>query len=453
MNTLTNGPILKSIIILSVPIIIGNLLQTLYNLTDIFWVGRLGAEAVAGVSLSFPIIFFVTAMGGGIGMAGAVFVSQYKGSGNIKEVNNFTGQTFLMAFLFSIFFSIIGFFITPFLVNMLGAEEAVIPGAVSYMRISFLGLLFVFGYMVFQSVVRGAGDAKTPAYIVLGTVFLNFLFDPLFIFGFSFIPEMGVSGAAMATLATQGLALIAGMFLVFRGHSGIKLSLLYFVPNYAKMWKIIKLGIPTSLEQISRSSGFIVMTVIAGTFGTVVLASYGIGMRIISLVIIPALSLAITNSTLVGQNIGAGKIERADKITKLSSILGFGTLTAIGIIFFIFAVPITTLLIPSDTAVIASGSLFLRISVLTLGLFGIQIALIGALRGAGKTGQAMVIALSSLIIQVATAFIISFYTPFGELGVWLAFPVSTIFAFIIAVFIYRSGKWRKSNLGIGIVSN
>ena len=176
MNSLTEGSILKSIVVLSLPIIIANLLQTLYNLTDTFWVGRLGAEAVAAVSLSFPVIFFITGLSGGIGMAGAVLVAQHKGSGNKSQVNHFAGQTFLMAFSVAIIFSIIGYFATPSIVKILGAEQSVIPGAVSYMQISFLGLLFIFGYMVFQSVIRGAGDAKTPMYIVLLTVILNAIF-------------------------------------------------------------------------------------------------------------------------------------------------------------------------------------------------------------------------------------------------------------------------------------
>jgi putative MATE family efflux protein len=448
MNNLTNGPILKSIIVLSIPIIIGNLLQTLYNLTDTFWVGRLGAEAIAAVSLSFPIIFFVTGLSGGIGMAGAVLVSQYRGSENQSEVNHYIGQTFFMAFSVSIFFAIIGYILTPFIVNILGAESSVVAGAISYMRISFLGLLFIFGYMVFQSVIRGAGDSKTPMYIVLGTVLLNFILDPLFIFGFSIIPPMGVSGAATATLATQGLALAAGLLLVFIGHSGIKLSLKHFTPNYVKMLKIIKLGIPTSLEQTSRSIGFIVMTAIAAAFGTATLAAYGIGMRIISLIIIPALSLAITNSALVGQNIGAGKIDRAEKITKMSSTFGFILLTVIGIIFFIFAAPMIAIFIPNDPNVISSGALFLKVSALTFGLLGIQMALIGSLRGAGRTGQAMLIALSSMVVQIVAAFALAFYTPLQDLGIWIAFPISTVFALIIAVLMYRSGRWRESKLGI-----
>jgi len=453
MNNLTEGSILKSIITLSVPIIIGNLLQTLYNLTDTFWVGRLGAEAVAAVSLSFPVIFFVTGLSGGIGIAGAALVAQYKGSGNRAEMNYFTGQTFLMAFSAAIIFSLFGYFTTPVLVDLLGAEQAVIPGAVAYMRISFTGLLFVFGYMVFQSVIRGAGDSKTPMYIVLGTVLLNFIIDPLFIFGFFVVPAFGVSGAAIATLVTQSLALAVGLFLVFRGHSGIKLSPHFFRPNYKKMLKIIELGAPTSLEQTSRSIGFIVMTMFAASFGTIALAAYGIGMRIISLVIIPALSLAITDSVLVGQNIGAGKIERAERITKLSASVGFFTLTFVGVIFFFLAKHIIVLFVPNDPDVITSGALFLKITALTFGLLGIQMSFIGSLRGAGRTGQAMIIALSGMAAQIVIAFGLSNYTSFEEVGIWIAFPASSVIALITAVLFYRSGKWKQSKLGITPVKN
>lgn len=443
-NHLTEGPVLKSIISLSVPIIIGNLLQTLYIITDTFWVGRLGASAVAAVSLSFPILFFVTAVSGGIGMAGAVIVAQYKGSGKKQEVNNFAGQTFLMAFFAATLFSILGYLATPFLVNILGAGPEVVLGAISYMRISFLGLLFVFGYMVFQSIIRGAGDSKTPMYIVFGTVLLNFVFDPMFIFGFSFIPEFGVSGAAVATIATQSIALITGMILLFRGHSGIKIDLKHFRPDYEKILKIVKLGIPTSIEQTSRSIGFIFMTAIAASFGTITLAAYGIGMRIISLVIIPVLSLAITDSSLVGQNIGAGNINRAEKITKLSASIGFVFFSIIGIIFFIFAKPITAIFIPGNPAVIASGALFLKFTALIFGFIGIEMSIIGSLRGAGRTGQAMMTALSGMVTQIALAFGLSFYTSLGETAVWVSFPISSVVALIVAVLFYRTGKWKLS---------
>ena len=154
-NNLTEGPILKSLIALSVPIIFANILQTAYQLTDTFWVGRLGTVAVAAVSISFPIIFLIVSLGGGLAMAGTILVAQYKGKEDKKAVNHITSQTLLMVVFVSIILAIIGYILTPFLIRLMGAETAVFLSAVSYMKISFIGMIFMFTYMVFQSLMRG----------------------------------------------------------------------------------------------------------------------------------------------------------------------------------------------------------------------------------------------------------------------------------------------------------
>ncbi len=445
-NLLTEGNILKSIIFLAIPILLGNLLQSLYNLTDTFWVGRLGKEAVAAVSLSFPVIFLVMAFAGGIGLAGAILVAQYKGRGDYENINQVSGQTFLMAFVSSIFLGAIGYFLTPYIVRLFGAEQEVIPGAVSYMGISFIGVFFVFGYMIYQSLSRGVGDAKTPVYIVLGTVLLNFLLDPLFIFGYGFIPAYGVGGAALATLGTQAIALFSGLIILNKGKKGIHLKLHNFKPDYFLMKKIAKLGIPSSLEQSSRSIGFILMVGIVASFGTTILASYGIGQNIIMLVIIPALSLSIANSTLVGQNIGAGKPERAEKIARTSTLVGFVFLTFIGILLFIFAKNIISIFVPGEAEVIMYGTQFLRVVALSFGFVGVNMSAFGTLRGAGNTSITMKIAWLSMGVQVGLAYFLSKFTPLAQYGLWLGFPISSMVGALISFTIMMQGKWKESKI-------
>lgn len=442
-NNLTEGNILTSIIFLSVPILIGNLLQSMYNITDTFWVGRLGEEAVAAVSLSFPVIFLIISFAGGVGLAGAILVAQYRGLEDSENINKVSGQTFLMAFISSIVLGTMGYFLTPSIVRLLGAEQQVIPGAVSYMSISFIGILFVFGYAIYQSLARGVGDVKTPVYIVLGTVLLNFLLDPLFIFGYKFIPAYGVGGAALATLGTQAVALMSGLIILNKGKKGIHLKLHHFNPNFPMMKKIIKLGIPSSLEQSSRSISFILMVGIAASFGTTILASYGIGQQIIMLVIIPALSLSIANSTLVGQNMGAGKPERAEKIARTSTLIGFIFLTLIGIILFIFAPSIVGIFVPNETEVIKYGTQFLRVVALTFGFVGVNMASFGTLRGAGNTSITMKIAWISMVIQVGLAYFLSKFTPLAQYGLWLGFPISSIIGASISFTIMMRGKWKE----------
>jgi len=224
-NNLIEGSILKSLLILSIPIIFSNILQTAYQLTDTFWVGRLGTEAIAAVTISFPIIFLIISLGGGLAMAGTIFVAQFKGKNDKKAVNHITSQTLLMVVFISIVLATIGYILSPFFISLMGVEKSVFSGAVSYMKISFIGMIFMFTYMVFQSLMRGVGDVKTPMYIVLGTVLLNLILDPLFIFGYGFIPAYGVTGAAIATIGTQGLAAIIGIFLLLKGKHQIQVHL------------------------------------------------------------------------------------------------------------------------------------------------------------------------------------------------------------------------------------
>ena len=193
-NSLTEGPILRSLLSIALPVIFANFLYMAYQLTDTFWVGRLGAAAVAAVSISFPVIFLVVSLGGGLSIAGTILVAQYKGKNDRKAVDYITAQTLLTVFTVSAVLAAVGYFCSPFFVKLLGPEEKVLTDAAAYMKISFAGIIFMFTFMVFQSLMRGAGNVKTPIYIILGTVLLNLFIDPLFIFGWGFVPGLGVAG-------------------------------------------------------------------------------------------------------------------------------------------------------------------------------------------------------------------------------------------------------------------
>ena len=446
-NNLTEGSILKSLITLSVPIIFANLLQTAYQLTDTFWVGRLGTDAVAAVSISFPIIFFIISLGGGLVMAGAILVAQYKGKEDKKAINHITSQTMLMIIIVSIVLSTIGYVSSSFIIGLMGAEIAIFSSATLYLKISFIGMIFVFTYQVFQSLMTSVGNVKTPMYIVLGTVLLNFIFDPLFIFGYSFIPAFGVAGAAVASIGTQGLAAIIGITFLLRGKHKIQLHLNDLRPDWVLIKKMFKIGFPTSIEQSTRALGMTVMTALVATFGTLTLAAYGIGSRILSFVIIPALGLSMATSILVGQNIGAGKINRAEKITKLSALIGFITLTIVGIIMFLFAKQISTIFIPGEIETIQSSALFIKIMALTFGFMGIQMSLNGLFRGSGNTVISMVLSIASLwFFRFPLAYILSKHTALSEIGLWTAFPVANILAAILTVIWFMKGTWKQKQI-------
>jgi len=444
---LTEGSILKSLITLSIPIIFANLLQTAYQLTDTFWVGRLGTDAVAAVSISFPIIFLIISLGGGLAMAGTILVAQYKGKENKKAIDHLTSQTMLMVVLISIVLAMIGYVLSPFLISLTGAKAAVFSSAVSYIKISFIGTIFMFIYMAFQSLMRGVGDVKTPMYIVLGTVLLNLILDPLFIFGYGFIPAFGVSGAAIASIGTQCLSAIIGIVLLLKGKHKIQLHLNDLKPDWVLIKKMFKIGFPASIEQSTRALGMTVMTFLVATFGTLTLAAYGIGSRILSFVIIPATGLSMATSTLVGQNIGAGKTERAEKVTKLSALISFILLTIVGIIMFLFAKQISAIFIPGETETIQSSALFIKIMALTFGFIGVQMSLNGLFRGSGNTVISMVLSVVSLwVLRFPLAYILSQHTALAEIGLWIAFPISNVLAAIITVIWFMKGTWKQKQI-------
>ncbi len=440
---LTQGGIAKALFALAIPIIFANILQTAYQLTDTFWVGRLGAEAVAAVSLSFPIIFLIISLGSGFSIAGTILVSQYKGKKNQRKIDHISTQTIIIVILLSFLLSLIGYFLAKPIIILMGAEPAVFRDAVSYLQISFLGSVFLFGYFVFQSLMRGIGEVKTPLYIVLGTVILNLFLDPLFIFGYGPIPAYGVSGAAIATIATQGLATLIGLAILFSGKYGIHIKMKEMYIDVNIMKKMFTLGMPASIQQSTRALNFTVMTMLVASFGTIAVASYGIGFRVLSFIIIPALGLMMANSTIVGQNIGADKIKRAEKTSLISSLIAFSILSIAGILLFLLARPIATAFIPGEVTVIESSTLFIRIMALSFGFVGVQQVLSGTLQGAGSTMTAMVLSLViSWVINFPLAYILSKHTSLGLEGIWWSFPITNIIGAILIYLVYSRGSWK-----------
>jgi putative MATE family efflux protein len=248
------GPIGKALVRLAIPIILGNLLQTGYQLTDAFWVGRLGAAAVAAVSVSFPLMFLVIALGSGLAMAGATLSAQYMGAGRQDMVNHVAAQTMMMVAITSAVLGAAGYLLAPSLLTLLGVASDVHAGALGFMRVSSIGVIFVFLYAMFQALMRGVGQTRIPLLIVLGTVALNFVLDPLLIFGWGWLPGQGVIGAALATLITQALAALLGIAVFLRGRHGIQLSWRGFRPDGPYLKRAFFLGFPGSVELSTRGS-------------------------------------------------------------------------------------------------------------------------------------------------------------------------------------------------------
>lgn len=443
----SNKHILKPLLTLAGPIILAHFFQAAYQLTDAFWVGRLGEKGVASVAVTAPVIFFMMSLGIGFAIAGATLTAQYFGAKNEKMVSHSAAQTMITVVNVALILSALGYILAPYILKFLGVDESILSAALSYLRISFIGMIFNFSFFIFQSIMRSIGRPKMPVYIVAGTVLLNFALDPLFMFGYSFIPALGVSGTALATLFTQSIAAIIGLSTLFGGKFGIKLHRRDFLPDFKFMKRSFFLGLPASIEQSARSLGFAVLTGLITSFGTLAVAAYGVGSNIFQLALMLAFGFAGANAALVGQNLGAQDPQSADHTARLSLKLIFLSLTSIGALAFIFAPALIRFFVPSDLNVIREGAFFLRFLAPIFGIIGMQIIVGSTLQAAGSTKQSMMLTIiSQWIIEIPLAFLLAKVFHLGILGIWLAFPITNVIAVGIYLSIFFRGRWKHKKL-------
>jgi putative MATE family efflux protein len=285
-------------------------------------------------------------------------------------------------------------------------------------------------------------------FIVLITVLLNLALDPLFIFGLGPVPAMGVAGAAMATVCTQALATLIGFTLLLGGKHDIRIRWRNFKIDMPLVARAFRLGLPTSVEQSSRAMGMTMMTILASGFGTIAVAAYGTGTRVLACVIIPALGLSMAVSTLVAQNIGANRIDRAERTCHIGGLLAFTVLLLPGLVLFTFARPFVTFFIPeagSDT--INQCATFIRTMAFTFGFIGVQQVIAGTLRGAGNTAAAMMLAITTQwVFQFPLAWLLSHKTALGATGIWWAVAIANVLSTFVAVVWFLRGDWKQRRL-------
>ncbi|HEY0964793.1 MAG TPA: MATE family efflux transporter [Candidatus Paceibacterota bacterium] len=444
---LLEGPIISSLIFLAVPIVLTNLLQTAYQLIDAFWVGRLGGEAVAAVSVVFPISFLAIALGMGFSIAASTLVAQYAGAGKWEEVKHTASQSLFVALIIGVFLGLLGFLTAPLLLSLMGIEEQIYGAALLVMKIALATTPFTFLFISYQSLMRGVGDVMKPLYIVLSTVILNAILDPILIFGWGPIPAYGVAGAMIATFLTQGLAAAIGVGYLIKGSHGVQISRKDFAFDVPFLRRLFFLGIPTSMEQTVRALSMTIMTVLVAGFGTMAVAAYGVGSNVMMVVIIPALGLSMAVAALVGQNIGAGKPERATEAVKIGVRFSFALLTLIGVLTFLGARYVVQFFISDDAEVIALAVEYVQVVSFTFGLIGMQMVFFGAFRAAGSPGIAFWLTfVSQWVLQFPLAYYLSRHTTLGVSGIWWAAPITHVITVGLCVYWYMRGSWRKAAL-------
>ncbi|MFB6291232.1 MAG: MATE family efflux transporter [Candidatus Bipolaricaulia bacterium] len=442
---LTSGSLIKPLFYLSLPVIITNLLRTAYSLVDTFWVGRLSKEALAAITFSYPIVFLFIALGMGVAVAGSVLVAQHEGAGDRKDVEYAASQTIVFSLFVAIAIGISGFFLVKPVLHLLGASPAVIPLATKYLKVVTLGLFALFGFSVFIALMRGFGETLTPMLVMLFSVVVNIFIDPFLIFGWFWFPQMGIQGAAIATVFCRGLGLLIGLWILFTGSKGLQIHLSYMKPDFRLFKKIFGIGIPASVEGTGRAISVNALLSVVGGFATSVVAGYGIGIRVFSTVFLPALAVSRSVETMTGQNIGAQKYDRAERANYAASLGMFVAMTLLGIGVFFLSPYIVSVFTPNDQ-IIKVGAEFLKYISLTFGFVGSARVFSGGFRGAGKTMVAAAIAVLILGgIRYPAALILS--KNFGRTGIWWAFVISNITGLFIAYFWFKRGTWKQRVIG------
>ncbi|WP_050033384.1 MATE family efflux transporter [Halorubrum halophilum] len=446
---LTSGGIAKPLFFLSMPIVVTNLFQTAYNLADTFWLGQYSTDALAAISFAFPLVFLLISLGMGISVAGSVLVAQYTGAGEPREAEYAASQTVTFAAIASVLLGGVGYLFVGEFLDLMGASADVLPLASSYMEVISLGLVAMFGFAVFIALMRGYGDTITPMLVMFGSVVLNIALDPFLIFGWGPFPALGIEGAAIATVFSRALALIVGLAVMFRGVRGVQINLRDMTPDASYLGRLLRIGLPASIEGTGRAVSMNLLLFIVALFPDPVVAAYGIGTRVFSVIFLPAIAVARGVETMTGQNVGSGKPDRAERAANLAAKMLFAVLSVAGVVVFLVPEPIVSVFVGADQAdagrVVAVGSQFLRIVALTFGFIGIMRAYTGSFRGAGKTLTAAAISVLMLgVVRFPIAWVAA--GRIGEAGIWLSFALSNVVGAVVAYAWYRRGTWRRGDL-------
>jgi putative MATE family efflux protein len=441
-RNLTEGPIARSLLTLAWPVMLSNLFQTVYNLVDTLWLGRLGKVAVAAPTISWPLIFLMISLGAGITIAGTALVAQYTGAKRHEEADHAAGQVFAFTGLLAFALAAIGSLIAGPVMVVMGAGPSLIGPATGYLRIIYAGIPAMFGLFIVTALLNGVGDTVTPMKLMGISVALNVILDPLFIFGWGPFPRWQVAGAAVATVLSRGVVALAGIYILFSGRAGIHLRPRHLRMEKATIKQILTIGAPASLGQSGTALGFSIMMGILARFGTAVVSAFGIGNRIISIATMPAMGLGQATATMVGQNLGAKQPQRAERV----GWSGMGISTAFLLIASAVVFALRTTLIRvfiNDAQVVALGSQMFAITAMAFPFMGILQVVIGTYQGSGHTLYSMFFSLFRLwALRIPLVYFLGFTAAMGANGVWWAMFISNFGASAVSIGFFLTGNWK-----------
>ena len=434
------GGLYRLIIKLSLPIMLSNLIHTVYSLTDTYFVSIIGDDQVAAVGFVWPMIFMYMALGLGVAMGSRAIISQSIGAGDSDRAIEASGQTISFMFLLSFAFSALGIVAVPWIIKAMGGEGVIYTDGLSYSRIILAGIPLMYVFFAYQTIKEAEGDMVTPMIVLVGSVVLNMGLDPLFIIVF----KWGVKGAAWATTISRLVAAFALIPLILKNkNSNIYKSLKHLRPRKDMILAILKIGAPSGIGRVTAALGFMVLNTFIVSYGNHVMTAFVIGNRINSLVMMPSMGIGNATTTIIGQNIGAGNIARTRKALHKTLIVSVGFSLAGMAVLYVFKAGIFRIF--TDTAsVIESGMNLTDIIALTLPLMAIFQVMSGFFIGTKHTIMAMMGDIVRLwVLRLPMIALFKYVFHMNEYAIWWPLLISNVLIDIMFMIMYLSKRWMR----------
>ena len=433
------GKMWRVILTLAAPLMANNLIQTLYNLGDTYWVSKLGSVEIAAMGLVFPFIYLIISLGMGMNVAGTALISQYVGSENKDEAGKIAGQLFSFSLILSVILGILGYFMTPHLIRMIGGKGALLKASTDYLSIMFWDMPIMYLFFVYNAIKQGQGDTVTPTILNVCGVVLNIILDPIFIFRFG----LGIKGAAYATILSRGIFAIYAIYSLFSDKNSIYITRKMLKLNKILLAKIIKVGLPASLGQSASALGFIILNGFVMSYGEATLAAFTIGNRINSLVLMPIMGIGSSIATIIGQNLGADQIQRAKEAFKTSILLSTSFMIVGALLLYAGAGQIVGIF-TKDALVLSEGVQYTHLISLGLPFMGIFQILVGTFQGSGHTIYGMAMDIGRLwVFRIPMIVLFKRYADWGSSSVWYAMVLSNLLVCLLGYGIYLQGSWQQ----------
>jgi putative MATE family efflux protein len=429
---------------LSLPSIAATVTISLYNIVDTFWVAKLGYEAIAALTIVFPYQILFVAIGIGTGIGVSALVSRRFGEGNLAATNHVAGQIFSLAAFWGLLFMLVSVFFSRDILTAFGATPDIMDYSTQYLGIIAFGAPQIIFAMMASSLIRGSGDAVKPMIILITASVVNIILDPLMILGLGPFPEMGVRGAALATIIAQSCGAVIALYFLLGRRTAYRLDLPALKPKFSIIKDIYRVGAPSTILQVTESLCFILFNTVVSAFGSVAIAAVGLVVRIADLAFMPVFGLSDGLLPIVGFNFGAGYFKRLWRAVKLAS-LGITALLVVGVLLIEGLAPQIVSIFSSDPELLAVTVPAMRIMLATMFLGGASVMFITTFQGLSNGTMALILSL----VRQLVFFIPLLYFLRGLLGlngVWLSLPASDLLGFSLSFFFtYR--QYRRHHKG------